>query len=93
MNIEQVIAQLESLREHCMSKVHDDEPESVWLSDVLALNEALTELKRIMVKHFCDRYLKCEDCPLNEKDVRCSYFPWADMNELNVIIAALKEAE
>ena len=30
-------------------------------------------------------------CP--EKDVRCSYFPWADMNELNVIIAALKGAE
>lgn len=45
MTKEQIIAQLESLREHCHSRTASIEPDSVWQADVEALDAAINALK------------------------------------------------
>lgn len=47
MNIEQIIAQLKSLREHCESMIDPEEQDSVWAADVEALDSALTAMNGV----------------------------------------------
>lgn len=91
MTKEEIIDQLHSLRAHCASKIADDEPEGVWLDDVIALGFAITEAKRGLVREFCNQYRVCEVCPLNgsRKLYLCGGYEWADENELDMVIAEI----
>ena len=42
---EQVIAQLESIAEHCSSMMDADDPADIWAQDVWALNLAVGEMR------------------------------------------------
>ena len=42
---EEMLSQLESIREHCKSMIPQDEPESVWRRDVEALDMAISALR------------------------------------------------
>lgn len=41
MSNKEIIEQLESLRSHCSSMIDKEDPESQWMADVEALNEAI----------------------------------------------------
>lgn len=88
MTKEEIIDQLHSLRAHCASKIADDEPEGVWLDDVIALGFAITEAKRGLVRKFCHQYRECDACPLNvSRNLHhCGGYDMAGENELDVIL-------
>ena len=94
MNIEQIIYQLCSLREHCGSMIDKDEPDSVWMADVEALDFAIIESKRGAARAFCHKHRSCEACPLNvsRHEHHCSTVDWgADEKELDAILKAIRE--
>lgn len=46
MNKEEMLSQLEGIREHCKIMIPQDEPDSVWRGDVEALDMAISELRQ-----------------------------------------------
>ena len=44
MSMSEIIAQMENLASHCSSMIDKDEPESIWRTDVEALNAAVEKL-------------------------------------------------
>ena len=94
MTHEEIIAQLESLRAHCNSKINNDETDSVWMADVEALDFAIIESKRGAARAFCHKHRSCEACPLNvsRHEHHCSTVDWgADEKELDAILKAIRE--
>lgn len=92
MTHEEMIAQLESLRTHCASKINDDEPDSVWMADVEALSFAIVEAKRGAVSAFCNKHPVCDDCPLL-RFRSCGGFEYEDEAGLDAILKAIKEVK
>ena len=45
MSIDDIIYQLESLKDNSRSFIEEDEPDSVWVQDVAALDEAIKIIK------------------------------------------------
>ena len=45
MTPEQIIAQLETLRAHCASRIDPTDPDSVWAADAAALDIAINLLR------------------------------------------------
>lgn len=90
MTHEEIIAQLESLREHCNSKINNDETDSVWMADVEALDFAIIESKRGAVRAFCDKRPACSDCPLY-RFRGCGGFEYEDEDGLDAILKAIRE--
>lgn len=94
MTHEEIISQLESLREHCNSNINNDETDSVWMADVEALDFAIIESKRGAARAFCHKHRSCEACPLNvsRHEHHCSTVDWgADEKELDAILKAIRE--
>lgn len=90
MTHEEMISQLESLREHCNSKINNDETDSVWMADVEALDFAIIESKRGAVRAFCHKHPACNDCPLTYTST-CVDFEFADEDGLDAILKAIRE--
>lgn len=92
MTHEEIIAQLESLRAHCNSKINNDETASVWMADVEALDFAIIESKRGAARAFCHKHPACSDCPLH-RFRGCGRFEWANEDGLDAILKAIKEVK
>lgn len=90
MTHEEIISQLESLREHCNSNINNDETDSVWMADVEALDFAIIESKRGAVRAFCDKRPACSDCPLL-RFRGCCGFEYEDKAGLDAILKAIRE--
>ena len=76
MNKEEMLSQLESIREHCKSMIPKDEPDSVWRFDVEALDMAISTIRQqwISVKDSLpDRTMPPHDV-LVYHDLNCGMF-------------------
>ena len=47
MTREEVIRQLQSLRDHCQSMMRDKDEDGIWVQDIEALDLALTALRPV----------------------------------------------
>ncbi len=47
MNIEEIIRQLQSIKEDAQTRITDDEPDSIWVDDVKAIDEAIKMIEKV----------------------------------------------